>query len=527
MRRMKTYQSITPLAGLSECLLTASKHSVYALSHSRKQQFRAGMTLVELLVVTVLLSILVSTAIPVISPNNDSRKIREASRAINAYLAAAQAKAIETGRPYGVEFTRLSDTTGSGEDNGACTQLTQIEVPPHYTGIDSNSVARITANFTIFRTTGTRILDPDEPYTLQFLRRNDLASDTAVLPGYSTDLFPPSMIRPNDILEFKGQRFYILSKDTDAQGYCNANATNVIKQIGLRPVQYHVSDKFPDGTDKNEPDATDAVNWKPIDDNPSHNNLIGYVNRVLPYIEETQLDNYERNVFDSYDSIDRDSQAFGFWTEPASFRIERQPTPTSAEPLQLPAGMAIDLNATGVDLGQEDGCRFYNPAGTWDGSSREFNVLPTSQSPRLIFTPSGQTLVRMPGADPKLVTGSLSICVGRVELVSYELYDIDSPGINIQNWGEPIDLNSVYFNSDLSEEETREITDQYNWLNMDSRWVMVSGRSGSIVTVPNNYISPSIVRERTNRQDINSFRIDEQFRAALQNAPTRITAGGR
>ncbi|MEN0110409.1 MAG: hypothetical protein AAF805_06760, partial [Planctomycetota bacterium] len=48
---------------------------------------RVAMTLVELLVVIVLVTILVTTAIPVLSPGGDTRKLREASRAINTYLA--------------------------------------------------------------------------------------------------------------------------------------------------------------------------------------------------------------------------------------------------------------------------------------------------------------------------------------------------------------------------------------------------------------------------------------------------------
>ena len=124
---------------------------------------------------------------------------------------------------------RLSDSTGSGEDNGACIQLTQIEVPPHYTGIDSRSVARIKAN-----ETASGYLDPSEPYSLQFIRRDDTSAGNPLPPGYAQDLFPPSTIRPNDILEYKGQRFYVISNNTDDNGYCTANGNN-IKQIGLGP----------------------------------------------------------------------------------------------------------------------------------------------------------------------------------------------------------------------------------------------------------------------------------------------------
>ena len=494
MRRMKTYSQITPLAGRADPPLAACKPAKVLSTDpqfpaARNNSNRQGMTLVELLVVTVLLSILVTTAIPVISPNNDSRKIREASRSINAYLAAAQAKAIETGRPYGVEFTRLSDSTGSGEDNGACIQLTQIEVPPHYTGIDSRSVARIKAN-----ETASGYLDPSEPYSLQFIRRDDTSAGNSLPPGYAQDLFPPSTIRPNDILEYKGQRFYVISNNTDDNGYCTANGNN-IKQIGLGPIQYHVSE---DG-----PTAQDAAGWERLDIVPSYSATNGWATQVLPYLDETSID------------INSDSGA-DYWTEPASYKIERQPTPSSAEPLQLPAGMAIDMTSSGVDLDDNTSGRFYLP-------STDPDDIQVSQSPRLVFKPSGQAWIHLPGKEPRPITGNLTLCVGRVELVNYEIEE--EYGQNTQD--DPIDLTAVY--DAIPESDTvaiREITDKYNWLNMDSRWVVVSGRSGSITTVPNSFVNPDTSNLRDIHDD-NRFGIDEQLLTALLNAPTRTSAGGR
>src|SRR6187397_53136 len=50
-------------------------------------QPRAGMTLVELLVVVVIITTLVAAAIPLIAPSNDDRRLREAARGLNTFIA--------------------------------------------------------------------------------------------------------------------------------------------------------------------------------------------------------------------------------------------------------------------------------------------------------------------------------------------------------------------------------------------------------------------------------------------------------
>src|SRR5215213_10229850 len=100
-----------------------------------------GMTLVELLVVIVILTTIVGAAIPLMSPSNDDRRLREAARTLNTYITGAQTRAIATKRPYGVAFKRLSQDTKRLEDNGVCLEVFYVEQQAPYAGFDANSRA--------------------------------------------------------------------------------------------------------------------------------------------------------------------------------------------------------------------------------------------------------------------------------------------------------------------------------------------------------------------------------------------------
>src|SRR6476619_271462 len=100
-----------------------------------------GMTLIELLVVIVILTTIVGAAIPLMSPSNDDRRLREAARGLNTYIIGAQTRAISTKRPSGVACKRLSQGTKRAEDNGVSLEAFYGEQQAPYTGFDSNARA--------------------------------------------------------------------------------------------------------------------------------------------------------------------------------------------------------------------------------------------------------------------------------------------------------------------------------------------------------------------------------------------------
>jgi prepilin-type N-terminal cleavage/methylation domain-containing protein len=75
---------------------------------------RAGMTLVELLVVVAILSLLAITVLPTLSTSADARRTRETARDVSSYIAKAQSRAI--GRPEWAGFwmtTPISNPTAN------------------------------------------------------------------------------------------------------------------------------------------------------------------------------------------------------------------------------------------------------------------------------------------------------------------------------------------------------------------------------------------------------------------------------
>jgi type II secretory pathway pseudopilin PulG len=87
------------------------------------------MTLTELLIVVMIMVILLGIALPAIKPALEDRKVREASRQFNAFIRAAQSRAVEKNNIAGIEIART--------DNADATISYQVyftESPPPYVG---------------------------------------------------------------------------------------------------------------------------------------------------------------------------------------------------------------------------------------------------------------------------------------------------------------------------------------------------------------------------------------------------------
>jgi type II secretory pathway pseudopilin PulG len=115
-------------------------------SSSSRHEPSSGLTLIELLVVVFILMIFVASAAPLINPDNSDRRIREASRQLNAYVAEAKAHAAQRNRPVGIAFDRATAIREGSRDANLISRLYLVEVPPTYTGDDLSSTVRYWCN---------------------------------------------------------------------------------------------------------------------------------------------------------------------------------------------------------------------------------------------------------------------------------------------------------------------------------------------------------------------------------------------
>ena len=151
--------------------------------------FRAGYTLVELLVVMIIMVILVATALPLVKRVMDNDRVREGSRSLSAYINMVKTRATQTGRPCGLLFV-LQTPLGASAASATvapnppqyvrqCTQLFLVEVPPPYQGSTLDARARIRQSLTI---------PPPPPGTPPVYEFYPLYyNSTAMMPGYEPD----------------------------------------------------------------------------------------------------------------------------------------------------------------------------------------------------------------------------------------------------------------------------------------------------------------------------------------------------
>ena len=264
-------------------------------------QFPLGMTLIELLVVIVILTTLVVAVVPILSPNNDSRKIREAGRGLHSYISLAQAKAARSGRPAGIAFIE------SAPNSGVALEVFQLKVPKGFAGFSENSrvmISQVTGSPTKY---GPTALVPDGNDKLRFSPKHndfDLYALTFLqVPESIPDPLPPRMFRVGDLIEVYGNRYLVVDDDR-----------NFEESFPPSTVQY----------------LDPAKNENP------------FVNSVI--------------------CIQKIGQPIS--PSPKPYKIIRQPINSTGSPYQLPAGVAIDMQGSVVEGGATVGFPVSNSLAT-------------------------------------------------------------------------------------------------------------------------------------------------------------------
>lgn len=183
----------------------------------RYKTIRRGVTLVELLIVVSIITILAAIALPAMQTGMESRRIREAARAVHVFLGSAQVRALETGRSVGVLIER------SEVEHEAGVLLRQVEVPPPYAGDLDGAAVRV------WRT------GPASPI-LQAQFQNSAVSNGLIKPGNRIQLNyqgPYYVIQspagPGEVQLVDGYFDFNSVPDSEPDGYLDWTLTLVVE----------------------------------------------------------------------------------------------------------------------------------------------------------------------------------------------------------------------------------------------------------------------------------------------------------
>ena len=393
---------------------------------------RRGLTLIELLVTIVIMVTVLAGVLPLVSPNNNSRKLREASRQLNSLLAQAQAQAARDGRPVGVAF-RESGTAGNY--SGVALEAYTIAVPPPFAGFSEHS----------------RVAVLEHPEKLHYGKNAPGSGNGGVMfePRLTDaivwrlefslygqpDPIPPRTIRNGDTLDINGNQFLVVDDDASAEGFHQ-------------------------------------------------------IDQATGYLQSTHLLNV---VW-----LNNHGQLPPRGLKPYSFA--RLPVNTAEQPLQLPRGIAIDMEASGTE-----GIAGLKPPGGFDVLTGAPDVV------GVMFSPNGSLEQLYLNGESRFGVEQVYLLLGLVE----------------NGNGNALDRNDYDFANnpaadaaDMAARRTR-----VNWLNPDSRWVSVN-RAGRIITAENNISFDPNDSAFHNNGTIGEQR-DKQIAGARQNARNMSGSTGK
>lgn len=181
-----------------------------------------GLTLIELLVTIVIMVTVLAGVLPMVSPNNNARKIRESARQLSSLMAQAQAQAARDGRPYGVAFREFD--AGGTSYSGMSLEAFTIAEPQPFAGFSEWSrVSVAPIEKVTYGRQGPDNLGPDNPTGNEGgmfdpkYRGAQVWQLSFSLYG-QLDLVPPRMIRNGDVLNIDRNLFLIVDDGGSIEG---------------------------------------------------------------------------------------------------------------------------------------------------------------------------------------------------------------------------------------------------------------------------------------------------------------------
>jgi prepilin-type N-terminal cleavage/methylation domain-containing protein len=404
-----------------------------------------GLTLVELLVAIVIITTLVAAVLPAMTPTTNERRIREASRGLNTYLARQQAQGQTRNRLVGFGLKKLSFDTGRDTDRGVCLEVYAVEQPVPFTGFDTNSAARVA----IFDNASVQI---------ELVTRGSTPSNSGLPPGWAPDLVPAGVIRPGDVIEVSGNRYVIMAPLHPNWGI-DAN-TGFFTQ-------------FIDASGR-------AARFRAVPQN-------GTGQAVIP-----QHDNNGNRLTMAVLAAGNAP----YWSQPTRYKIHRQPSVTSSPPYQLPEGIAIDLQGSGfmddAPLHIENVTNLDANTITKIGYRNNDDMIfvmfaPDGSIGNVYYNRGGTGRSGEPAKEFVIVrpTSSLCLLLGRRESI-------------------PVDTTLTFTDNPTSSElEARKR--QVNWLNLEGAWVNVGYQTGSVITTDLANVDPVDVATKAANNQIPDY----------------------
>ncbi|HYO24360.1 MAG TPA: type II secretion system protein [Lacipirellulaceae bacterium] len=387
---------------------------------------RPGLTLIELLVTIVILVTLLAAVLPAVSPNNESRKIREAARQLRTLFAQAQAQAARDGRRVGVGFNDTETWTDANNNDvrdpgevthvGMASSAYLISEPPPFTGFSTSAGVRCGPP-----NNNAPNIDDDQPPLVNLHFGHGVGGEGIVLDDPS-DALPPEMFRgafvqggddvegSGDIVHIGQETFELVTNDCD-DGSASAGDDDMGAEPDteeLRGVTYLKSQQIV---------TARWLSWR------------GRPPALLP----------------------QGGKAYRISRAPVS---GESPSRTSAEAIQFPRGVGIDLDPT-------EGNRIVS----------------------VLFAPNGAIDAlyidgRKRNPEPFL------ILIGRIENGNPPDNEV-SPGVY------DIDYARYDFDGSEDDDQLAQRRQEVNLLNEDSRWLAISP-AGRIVVSLNAMFDPRL-----------------------------------
>ncbi len=370
-----------------------------------------GVTLVELLVVITLLLIVTAVTLPVVAPSIQQRRVREATRLVTSYLAAARARALETGRPVAVVIERFTpglanatSTASAGVSQNYSMSLSIAESPPLYAGdtlVSAVSISHPPATL--------------PPYPSQLY----LSFNTSI------DNWNAQQIRVGDGIRFnfQGPIYYF-----DSSNPYNTN-NNIISLTNINTLS---QPSYPS-------------NWSAYYSVGLLPNITTYNPSTPGTVVNTAIDT-SLVLTPPYNSgYQPGNPNIPPGGSPVPYQIYRQPTRSAVDPLQLPEGIVIDLAYSGMST--ESYGIFSQPNATAVPPFTPSNVM-------IAFSPTGR-MTMLYDQVPLRPTGAVFLLLGRIEqcgisttaLPFGNLTDVNSFWIGISNQSGQIIVGENHSNS--------------------------------------------------------------------------------